>query len=284
MLAMLALLLAAQEVRGSSPPQDEQIIVTAPSAIEVRQARRHVNAIGQTIEGQIARFRAPVCPLAIGLRRAEAAFFVERIRVVAAEAGIPTAPAGCRANLVVIMAQDAHRLVNELYRQRPAIFARLPNPELRRVLRGDDPVRIWRTTEILNEDGFTVNPVTGILTVRSASIISAPTQQATVQAVVVIDQNAANGNSFGQLADYVAMRAVGGAREPRGGAEAGATILTLFRAPAEAPPELTELDRSYLTALYRSRPDQSSMQQMSQISRLMADRAARARGAGSQGR
>lgn len=276
MLGILALLFAAQQPPISPGQPDNEIVVTGERPLRTEEARRHVNAITQTAEGQIARFQGPVCPVVVGMSPREAAVVIARIREVAANAGIQSADPGCRANLALIVTPDGRRLVAELHRRRPRVFAGLEPHQMRRLLRNDEPVRVWRSTELLNEDGFGVNPVTGMLTVRSASIISEPTQLATVQSVVVIEDAAADGKSLGQLADYAAMRTLGGARPPQAEQAEGSTILNLFYQAAQAPLALTALDSAYLRALYASRANQRSVQQMGQMSRMIAEGASQA--------
>lgn len=269
MLGLAMTLLLAGQAPRAEPAAPDGIVVTG-QRMDAAEARNHVSDITPTVQGQLARFRAPVCPQVIGMGTRQAAVVVDRIRAVAAQAGIPAAAPDCQPNLSLIVTPNGRHLIEEVRRRRPSVFAGLSPVEMRRLLRAAGPVRVWRTTELLNEDGFMVSHITGALTIRSASIISQPTQQATLQSVVVIDDAAADGKSLGQLADYAVMRTLAGARAPRNGAGGGDTILALFAPNARTPPALTPLDMAYLSALYRSAPNQGSMQQMARISTMIA--------------
>jgi hypothetical protein len=266
LVALLSLLGA--QAREPGPAAPEPIVVTGQRAPDIVAARQHVVAITSTTEGQIARFQAPVCPNVIGMRPREEAVVVGRIRAVARAAGIETAPERCEPNLVLIVTPSGQRLIEALRQRRPAVFRDVTPAEMRALLRPDAPIRVWRTTEIINEDGIGVSE-SRTLTVRTASILTEPTRQATLQSVVVIEDGAANGKSLGQLADYTVMRALAGARPPEGGSGAGATILGLFQ-DATPPPELTRLDRGYLAALYRVAANLRSTTQMARMARMIA--------------
>ena len=154
------------------------------------------------------------------------------------------------------------------------MFADLNSAEWKRALR-DGPVHAWNAIELRNEDGQAIGAGDASrppsLVVKSASILTLPTVQATVQSVVVLDDDAVLGKSLTQLADYVAMRTLAGARPPKSGADAG-TILTLFDPGAIAAPELTSLDRSFLRELYRGNENSRAIAQKSQISnRIVRD-------------
>jgi hypothetical protein len=260
----------------SPPPADDTIVVTGQLPVTPAEARRQVNTVISTHEGQIARFFGAVCPTVIGPEPAMRRVIALRMRAVAAEAGVEVAPPGCRANVALIIVPNGPAFVRALRAARPALFATVEAGDLRRTLAQHEPVLSWNSTEEISEDGFAVNPESGTLQVRSASIISEPTRLSTVQAVVVVEERAADGKSLGQLADYAVMRAIAGARPPNGRSGAPpSTILALFDRGVNAPLELTRFDRAYLRALYRSRANQRSMAQMAQMSRIIAQEAAR---------
>lgn len=273
---LLAVQAAAAQPPQAQPPADQTIVVTGQQPVTPAEARRQVNSVVSTHEGQISRFFAPVCPTVIGMPATHARVVALRMREVARQAGVEVGAVGCRANVALVIVPDGRAFIRGLRNARPGLFATVEPGAVRAMTERRAPVLSWMTSEPINEDGFAVNPQTGTLTVRSASIISEPTRQSTVQAIVVIEERAADGRSLGQLADYAVMRAVAGARPPVGGAgRAPSTILTLFDAGNDAPAEATRFDRAYLRALYRSRANQRSMGQMAQMSRMIAAEAAR---------
>ena len=279
MLSLLALL-AAQSV---SPPtnapaaeqREDEVVVTGELPVTPAEARRQVNTVISSREGQISRFLVPVCPTVAGPAPAVRRVLALRMREVAAAAGVEVAPPGCHANVALVIVPDGRAFVRGLRAARPALFADVRADDIRQVLARRQPVLSWTSSEAVNEDGFAARDG-GTLQVRSASIISEPVRLSTVQSVVVIEEQAAEGKSMGQLADYAVMRASAGARPPRqrDGA-APSTILTLFDPGADAPAELTRFDRAYLRAVYRSRANQRSVSQMAEMSRMIAAEAAR---------
>ncbi|MES2989023.1 MAG: hypothetical protein V4808_14055 [Pseudomonadota bacterium] len=253
---------------------DRPIVVTGkkPGSAK-REATRQLRQIVTTIDGQLARFADPICPIVVGLSPESNLGVMRRIRAVAAEAKAKVAAEQCDANIVVIIASDADIFTATLRKRFPKMFAGLRPGELRRAKR-EGPVHAWNTVEIRNEDGIGAEAGEGdespTLAVQSASRITRPTQQVTLQSIVVIDAESSVGKSLVQIADYVAMRTLAGARPPR---EAGMvdTILSLFdQDGAPPPPELTKLDLSFLIELYDGPGNVTVLQELHRSARRAA--------------
>ncbi|NIJ20050.1 hypothetical protein FHS95_001742 [Sphingomonas naasensis] len=248
-LAAAASVLAAGSAAAQQAPDDE-VTVTGQREIPPKVAQRYVAEISAGVDGQLTRFRVPVCPTVIGIADDYARIIAKRIRAVARDVGAPLADANCRGNLVVIFAKDGDALIKQMRAKTPRIFEGVDDVDLKRAFR-EGPVHAWNTTEILNEDGQ--RPTGGTMTVKSASILYLPTQQAISGSMIVLDHEATLGKTLNQLGDYVAMRALAGALPPRKGVPAD-TILTLFDATDTLPPQLSAVDRSYLRGLYHTSP------------------------------
>ncbi len=262
----------AQDAQQVTSGQD--ITVTGQPRIPPKEARHYVRQISSTVGEQMSRFRDPVCPAVIGISDEYARTIVARIRQIAVRAGARADKEKCSANIVVIIAADADKLVKDARVHMPGLFAGLETTELRRALK-EGPVHVWNTSEIRNEDGQgeTQNSSgakggSPMLTVKTASFINRSTQQVTVQSIVVVSADALLGKTLTQIADYVAMRTLAGARPP-GDATPGDTILTLFDPGATPPGGVTFLDMSYLDGLYHSRPTATAISQMGSISRQL---------------
>ena len=259
--AAVAVLLAMQAQTSTA---SDEILVTG-QRLSPESARRYVNQITRPIDGQLPTFRNPVCPAVIGLPAEQGGIVVERVRKVAKHVKMPVAPAGCAANLRVIVVEDAQTFVSELKRQKPEFFGGMDIRDIERLLADQRPALAWISTQVQNEDGqvfadnasgrssFDRTPKNRVssadpngedalgsaedmgragsgasgMRTKSASIIKSTTQQAIVDSYVVIDTAAAKGKSLMQLADYVTMRALGGAQPPASDV-AVETILTLF--------------------------------------------------------
>lgn len=261
--ALLVPLAAAAQETEAPQRREEGIVVTGQREVTAKAARRYIRQISSSVDGQLIRFRDAVCPVVIGFADPYDGVIARRIRGVAKQAGVEVAGETCRGNLILIVTDDADKLVKEMREKTPWVFDGLNSVDLQRTFR-EGPVHVWNTTELLNEDGQP--QVGGTMTVKSASILDLPTQQAVVGSMVVIDQKTLLGKTLTQIADYTAMRALAGARPPGDGIEAD-TILTLFDPLVPAPPRMTSIDQSYLQGLYEARPTSRAITAMGRISR-----------------
>jgi hypothetical protein len=270
------LALAGTSAPALAQEEGQEIVVVGRGEVTEQQAQHYVRAIAQEVGGQMARFDGPVCPVVIGLPDQYAAMVGARIRKVANAARIPVAPADCEGNIVLIVAADADALVKDLRANVPNMFAGMDLQEVRKAMR-EGPVHVWSSTEVRSEDGLRLtdsgletkgNNSAPTLRVHTASVINLPTRQVTMRSIVVIDDQAVLGKSLNQIADYVSMRALAGARPPAGGT--GDTILALFDPAVAAPAGLTYMDAAYLAGLYRTAPNQKSIYQMAGIAHRIA--------------
>ncbi len=261
--------LCATGGRAQEAPQDagqDETIIVQGKKLPPKVVHRYVRQVTSTIDGQLSRFQDPICPAVAGFPEDYARIVVERIRRVARDVGAPVAGEKCRANLVVIAAADADALVRDFRRKRPAIFNGVNNSDLLRAYR-PGPVHMWNSVLLLNEDNQRQTGM--ILTVKSASIINLPTKQVMLGSTIVIDDDALDGKTLTQIADYAAMRALSNARPPREGLEAD-TIMTLFDPSVSPPLSFTEVDRSYLKGLYKGDPMARGTTAMGRISRQIS--------------
>lgn len=252
---------------------DRPIVVTGKKGSSKEDAQRQLRQIVTTIDGQLARFADPVCPMVIGLSPESNAFVAGRIREIAAEVKAKVAADSCNPNIVVIIATDADIFTAALRKRFPKMFAYLRDGELRRAKR-EGPVHAWNTVEVRNEDnrgaegGDGEEPPT--LEVKSASNIVRSTQQVTVSSIVVIDSDVAVGKSLTQIADFAAMRTLSGARPPRQAGMAD-TIMSLFdNDGVPPPPGLTALDEAFIRELYFGEGTATARQKSRAIARRAA--------------
>ncbi|MES2989022.1 MAG: hypothetical protein V4808_14050 [Pseudomonadota bacterium] len=259
-------------------PEDQGITVTGQREVPAAVARSFVSSVASTSEGQLARYHDPICPVVVGLPDQYGAMLAKRIQFVAAEAGGEAGKDKCEPNIIIIVAADADKLVKNLRSQLPGMFFGLSTKDLRRALR-DGPVHVWNTIEVQNEDGQVAKTATidgGVggsptMQVKSVSMINSSVQQAVVQSVVVLEDDALIDKSINQIAEYIAMRTLAGARPPENGSGAVDTILTLFDPNAISPPGLTSVDRSYLEGVYSVRPTGRSGMQQTAIAKRIRD-------------
>ncbi|RYY25098.1 MAG: hypothetical protein EOP62_14765 [Sphingomonadales bacterium] len=266
MLAMFASGFAHAQVVDDRP-----IVVTGRQGDDPKkEVQRQLRQIVTTIDGQLARFADPVCPMVIGLSPESNLTVMRRMRAIAAEAGAKIAEDRCNPNIVIIIAADADVFTAALRKRFPKMFAGLRDGELRRAKK-EGPVHAWNTVEVRNENNLGAESGEGdeppTLEIQSASNIVRSTQQVTVSSIVVIDDQAALGKSLTQIADFAAMRTLSGARPPRQAGMAD-TILSLFdNDGAPPPPGLTALDSGFIKELYFGEGNATARQKSRRIAR-----------------
>lgn len=263
---------AVPAAKGQEPRADD-IVVTARKPLEAESARKFVREMSVVTDGQLAKYKSPVCPVAIGFTPETAATIEARIRRVATAIGGDVAKPGCTGNVLVFATPDGAKFVQTVRAKYPVIMRGLQPYEIRRLIDRPGPVRAWNITALENEDGR--RPGGGpeveegkerVLEVRSASIINPTTRQVIDSAAVVIDDAALPGKSAIQVADYVAMRTLARTRVVE--SPSLDTIMGLFSGEGtRAPPSLTEADLAYMKGLYRAAGNQTSRAQVGQIAR-----------------
>jgi hypothetical protein len=274
--AALALaVLSAPALAQDKKPQDKQeesdanIVVVGAKEVPPKTAKRFVRQISSSVEGQLARFAEPVCPLVAGLGPDAAKAIEARLRAVALDAGAKVGEPGCQPNIALMVAHDADDFVVALRKRFPGFFGNLEVTALRKALR-EGPVHAWSTIEVRDELGNRLDSDddgTKYVNVINGSHITMPTRQVTVKSIIVIDDQAVVGKSVVQIADYVAMRTLAGARPPKDGSNVD-SIITLFdKDTSFTDPELTALDQGFLQGLYASRNDINSIKQSGEIAR-----------------
>lgn len=281
------LLLLGAAVPASAQADDPTIVVTGKQPLNEEQTRNVVQRAARTVDGQLARFYAPVCPRVTGFDTPYERIVAERIKDIARAVGARAGEEGCVANFQVVIVDDGREFVELLYREHPEAFAGLTKREVRRLASAEGAARAWTVTMLTNSLGATASnpsPSSGGGTVKGqggasitfdgsvnvmrtyeASNVNPSVQQSMGTSWVVIETAATFGKSLTQIADYAAMRGLAMVRPAELAASAD-TILALFEPDAQAaPPELTEFDQAYLKGLYRVEGRRWARQQVRQM-------------------
>jgi len=292
LLATCATLVASPYAQADEPNSGPTIVVTGKRPLTEEKALEVVRRVARPIDGQLARFKEPVCPRVTGFQPQYEALVEKRIRAVAEAAGAGAGEEGCVTNLFVVVVDDGREFVAELHRQHPEALAGVSKRDFAALANDEGAARSWTKTALTNSAGATVGrpaPTSGdgavkygyagssvhfgdvnVMQVYETSNIDPSVQQAIVSTWVVLETRATFGKSLTQLADYAALRGLAMVRPAElDGSED--TILALFAPGSEAAPAgLTEFDRAYLKSLYRIQGLDWAREQVRQMAESIA--------------
>jgi hypothetical protein len=259
MLMEIAVALAANAAAALPAPEpNASEIVVQGARIGKQQIRDFVKSVTNVpYGGQVARFHAAACPSAVGLSDAFNAAVVERMRRVAAAAGIRLAKPGCTPNVFLIVTNDKTSTIEGLERKYPAYFDGLSSKDVRELADSREPAVAWQVRSRLSADGDLLEKAAGTDTYRvqgtfNPSRIKTSTKPTFMASLVVVDIKAAGGLTTTELADYAVMRAFAAADPGRVLKTGVPTILGVLGQPDNAllPVTLTYWDLGLLKALY----------------------------------
>lgn len=260
---------------AEAPQPQEQIVVQGRRDVQ-RRVDEFVNALTDIPRtGQISRFDWAVCPKAVGLTDRQNNAVAERMRAVATAVGIRVDQPSCKANVLVLVTDDAPKFVRWVRDNEPSYFEGVSPAEMEALKRGG-PAAAWHTEGLLDADGREVprDRDTGqYINSRTdvPSLMSTNSHPHFGASIVVLDSRALAGLTVVQLADYAAMRAFAKTDPTRLQKAAAPTILTLLDAPmgSAVPITMTAWDFAYLKALYGSTENRLAGQQRREMAHDM---------------
>lgn len=120
------------------------------------------------------RFTLPVCPGVYGLAPQQAAFVTERMRQVAAAAGMPLANQPCDPNAIVIVASNKTQTIRGLEKKKPSYFpVEWSDRQIHALERDPYPAAAWQFEGLLTPDGIAfLRPATRVSSTRSSRVPS----------------------------------------------------------------------------------------------------------------
>lgn len=270
-LAALSLLIASpQQARPQQPTPPAQP-ETATDLGEVTVEGRRLTEMARDFVGEIAapaqrrglaRWRGTICVGVANLEAERAQYIADRISTVAEDLGLSPGQPGCRANILVVFADDGQALAAALVDHNRRAFhlgvggLDRGGQALELFATSERPVRWWQVSLPVDRDtheravrlpGDLSPPVT---TVRGPSRLNSQVVDELNKAIVIVDADLVAGADIVQLADYVAMVSLAQI-DPDADTAAFDTVLNVFSIPGSAP-GLTPWDWSYLEALYGS--------------------------------
>lgn len=218
------------------------------------------------------RFEIPVCPTVIGLAPQQAAFVTDRMRRIAATAGIPLANVPCTPNAIVIVTANKAALLKQLEEHHANYFPiEWSDRQIHALERDPYPAAAWQFQGMLTPDKLRIADTTipslldpvdpGALiastapTTEPASRLRAPIRYDVMTSVLVVQANALSGLTTTQFADYAAMRTFARTDPRLAPAPVSDTILKVLDAPmgSSIPMSITNADLTFLRDYYRAR-------------------------------
>jgi hypothetical protein len=264
--------------------QDSSPAASAPGEIVVEGVRDQDKQIGDFVDaltkapfmGQLSRFDWRVCPAAVGLSEVQNKAAAERMRKVAAAAGIPVGEADCRPNVLLLVARDKRAMIEGLKSKYPVYFEGMSSDEFKRMVRDPGPAAAWHVEGRLDADGVEVSrdglyDYYVVERTDLASRLTTASRPHFLASIVVVDLDALGGLTVTQLADYAAMRAFARTDPARLGKTQAPTILTILDAPANSmvPITMTQWDFAFLKALYGTSPNRTAKSQRNEMKDLV---------------
>lgn len=267
LIALLAALALVQDPAPVAPPpaQDPPAVALEEVVIEGRRleelTRRFVEEVSAPPRNRgLARWRGGVCVGVTGIRQDIAQNIADHVSRIALEYGLRPGDPGCRANVLIVFAEDGQSLGEAMVDRRRRVFhlgvggLDRGDAALDDFRFSDRPVRWWHVSVPTNAE-------TGDVAIRMPGDEDSPrvrgeglinrgrwVRDDLNKVIIVVDGEYVSGVGLPQLADYLSMVALAQI-DPEGDTSRFSTILNLFDDP-EGSPGLTGWDRAYLDALY----------------------------------
>lgn len=281
---LLALGMAAswQEAPQTQPPYavDEIVVrgVRAEAVARTVEALTEPSRVGQA-RGQLARWTQPICVQVIGGAPGANRAFASQVASAVGELGLSAATTRCRANVVVVLAEDAEGFARLFAEQRRIGFFANKGEALRAFREARTPVR-WAHVVTSRGGGEGAVESAGAASAVNAdagstklvdSRLRYSTSEAISRTLLVVDGRRAADVPADALARYVAFAAV--TDMPTEHRPADDSILGLFdAAEGKAPREFSRWDRAFVSALYAVSPDRPfDVQRREMVNRMLRD-------------
>lgn len=293
-----AVLLAAgvpQEATSGSPAAADDPVQIGPVVVEGRRLQETVRAFVDEVAAaprgsRLARWDREICVGVSNMDVRYAQFMVDRVSLLALDAGLEIGEPGCRPEILIVATSDAPALAARLVADNPNGFRPARNSTdlgaaaLETFQTSAAPVRWWHISMPVSVD--TGEPAIALrgetapnVAVRDASRLRANVRDDLSRVIILLDVSKIGRISFGALSDYVAMVALAQI-DPSADTAPFPTVLNLFS--DREVQGLTDWDRDYLRGLYAARRDRArSSQQEREIADSLMDAQAEADAAAS---
>ncbi|MCS6625666.1 hypothetical protein N0B44_22385 [Roseibacterium beibuensis] len=267
-----ALMIAAAPQEPPAPevdPTELQDVVIDARRIE-QLARQFIDDVAAPTRTRgLARWNSRLCVGVLNLRPDIGQAIVDRISDVARSLGVEAGEPGCRANALIVAADDGPAMAAAMVESRRRGFdigslKITQNDEaLEAFMAEDRPVRWWQISiPVDSQTGGrairlagdlhpgTNEPTAPRIAVFAASRIQSQIRDDLRKVFIIVDIDDVEGLTTTQLSDYLAMVTLAQI-DARGDASGYDTVLNLF-SDREGVSGLTRWDMAYLTGLYEA--------------------------------
>lgn len=206
---------------------------------------------------QLARWDREFCPRIWGLNQDQEDYVRARMALVAREVGLKTGRGRCPSKLTIVVTSQTRAIAAAVADDFPDQNWKTRAP-LRKFVQDEGPVR-W--VSIVDEcTGACASPNS-----LPNSRLSKATRPRLQAMIILVDSTRLKGISIGQLADFVSLVAL--SNPPMSDKQDRRSILGLFNEAdgTSAQPELTNVDLTFLSALYNVREEFGVGEQRSSI-------------------
>ncbi|MEY4966012.1 MAG: hypothetical protein RL274_1595 [Pseudomonadota bacterium] len=271
---VLAATVVAQPVAEPRNDGVDNVIVTAPRLRPEKALDNFIIAHAKTARpnGKIARWKAGICPLTIGLPAKFNQYVTQRIIRVAMTAGAPLAAAEpCRTNLIVLATPEPQALLDNIRKKHPMALGFHYRSRAERIATMRLPIQAWHGTVTedfrgrLYKDFPTMDPgfegtgllPTDFLLPDGMSVTGNRTgdglKSQFTSAIIIMDTTRIGGQEIGPLSDYIAMLALsqGQYYDTCQDIPSITNLMAQGCGPEMKPAALTDIDVTYLRGLYR---------------------------------
>jgi hypothetical protein len=239
----------------------------------------------------LARWNTPLCVGVANLQREAAQAIIDRISDVAGSLDVRVGEPGCRANALIVAADDGAGMARGLVesgRQRfdiGSLQMTQTSSALEAFQSDDRAVRWWQiSTPVDSETGDRairlkgdIDPATGqpsapTIAVFAASRIHSQIRDDMTKVIIIVDIDGVSGMPVNKLADYLTMVTLAQIDDDADTASYD-TVMNLFEAPDRVD-GLTDWDMAYLRGLYSAEQNRINLNAQA---RNVADAVVRAR-------
>lgn len=253
---------------SDSTAELDTVGVTAPKRYDTHQLEAtiipaFVASHGATTRiGQLARWRADLCPDTTGLPDASSAFVTARVKEIAASVGAPVKEP-CEHNVQITFTTQPQKLLNEYTRRANWALGYHYASQTEELATVRHPIQAWYVTATQSSSFSALAPgATGLALIDSAygstppgdpgSRLTSHLSSEFFHVLVVVDLHKVEGYELGPVSDYIAMLVLS---QPQSLEDCSdlPSILDLWSPACGTRPKplaLTPADAAYLKALY----------------------------------